>query len=127
MTSWDETVLSKSLTRSCYINPGPIPHLPHDHWCPTRWDLAWSSRPREIDHHPGLFPFSNNCTNCCCLLAKLLACCPVAHPSLVQVYNFICCPYTALWSWPLWRGWSLFDWVCGQVSFILVMGSNRCS
>jgi len=32
----------------------------------------------------------------------------------------------ALWSWPLWRGWSLFDWVCGQVSFIQVTGSNRC-
>jgi len=33
-------------------------------------------------------------------------------------------PYTALWSWPLWWGWSLFDWVCGQVSFIQITGSN---
>jgi len=30
-------------------------------------------------------------------------------------------------SWPLWRGWCLFDWVCGQVSFIQVTGSNRYS
>ena len=42
-----------------------------------------------IDHHLKLLPFSNNCTNSCCLLTKLLAYCPVAHPSLVQVYNFI--------------------------------------
>jgi len=32
------------------------------------------------------------------------------------------CAYTALWSWPLWRSWSLFDWVCEQAT-----GSNRCS
>jgi len=61
------------------------------------------------------------------MIAPTVIACPVSHPSLVQLYNFIWCPYTALRSWPLWRGWSLFDWVCGQVSFIQVTGSNRCS
>jgi hypothetical protein len=68
---------------------GLIPHLPHDHWCPTRWDIAWNPRTRVIDRHLELLPFCNNCTNNCCLLTKLLAYCPVAHPSLVQVYNCI--------------------------------------
>jgi len=45
-------------------------------------------RPREIDHLELLF--SNDCTNCCCLiLTKLLAYCSVANPSLVLVYNSI--------------------------------------
>ncbi len=35
------------------------------------------------------FHFSNNCANSCCLLTKLFAYCPVVHPSLVQVYNFV--------------------------------------
>ena len=48
-----------------------------------------SPRPRVIDRHLELLPFSNNCANSCCLLTKLLAYCPVAHPSLVQVYNYI--------------------------------------
>ena len=30
---------------------------------------------------------TNNYANSCCLPTKLLAYCPVAHPSLVQVYN----------------------------------------
>ena len=42
-----------------------------------------------IDRHLEILQFSNNCVNSCCLLTKLLAYCPVAHPSLVQVYNFI--------------------------------------
>ncbi len=36
-----------------------------------------------------VLPFSNNCANSCCLVTKLFAYCPVAHPSLVQVYNFV--------------------------------------
>ena len=44
---------------------------------------------RVIDRHLELLSFSNNCANSCCLLTKLLAYCPVAHPSLVQVYNSI--------------------------------------
>ncbi len=58
-------------------------------WYSTRRDLAWSPSPREIDSHLEFLPFSNNCANSCRLLTKLLAYCPVAHPSLVQVYNFI--------------------------------------
>ena len=50
--------------------------------CATR-----EARPRVIDRHLEL-PFSNNCANSCCLLTKLLAYCPVGHPSLVQVYNY---------------------------------------
>lgn len=34
-------------------------------------------------------PFSNNCSNSRSLLTKLLACCGLAHPSLVQVYNLV--------------------------------------
>ncbi len=66
-----------------------IPHLSQDHWYSTRRDLAWSPSPREIDSHLEFLPFSNNCANSCCLLTKLFAYCPVAHPSLVQVYNFV--------------------------------------
>lgn len=66
--------LFRSSTRTCLCSSGLILHLPHDHWCPARWDLAWSSRPRATDRHP----FSNNG-----------AYYPVAHPSLVQVYNLI--------------------------------------
>ncbi len=62
-----------------------IPHLSLDHWYSTRRDLAWSPSPRDIDSHLEFLPFSNNCTNSCCLLTKLFAFCPVAHPSLVQV------------------------------------------
>ncbi len=28
---------------------GLVPHRSHDHWNSTRWDLAWSPGPREID------------------------------------------------------------------------------
>ncbi len=38
----------------------------------------------EIDSHLEFLPFSNNCANSCCLLTKLFAYCPVAHPSLEQ-------------------------------------------
>ncbi len=41
------------------------------------------SSPREIDSHLEFLPFSNNCSNSCCLLTKLFAYWPVAHPSLV--------------------------------------------
>lgn len=36
---------------------GLIPHLPHNHWCPTRWDLPWSPKPRETDRRLELLPF----------------------------------------------------------------------
>ncbi len=52
-------------------------------------DFAWSPSPREIDSNLEFLPFSNNCANSCCLLTKLFSYCPVAHPSLVQVYNFV--------------------------------------
>ncbi len=81
--------LFRSLTRSSRIVLGWSPHPSQDHWYSTRWDLAWSPSPREIDSHLEFLPFSNNCTNSCCLLTKLFAYCPVAHPSLVQVYNSV--------------------------------------
>ncbi len=55
----------------------------------SRRDLAWSPSPREIDSHLEFLSFSNNCANSCCLLTKLFAYCPVADPSLVQVYNVV--------------------------------------
>ncbi len=75
--------LFRSLTSSRLI-----PHLSLDHWYSTRRDLAWSPSSREIDSHLEFLPFSNNCAKSCCFLTKLFAYCPVAHPSLVQVYNF---------------------------------------
>ncbi len=54
-----------------------------------RQDLTWSPSPREIDSNLEFLPFFYNCANSCCLLTKLFAYCPVAHPSLVQVYNFV--------------------------------------
>ncbi len=62
---------------------GLIPHRSHDHWNSTRWDLAWSPRPREIDIYFVFLPFANNRTNCCHLLTKLLGDGLVAHSSLV--------------------------------------------
>ncbi len=60
-----------------------IPHRSLDHWNSTRWDLAWSLRPREIDSYFVFLPFANNRTNCCHLLTKLLGDGLVAHSSLV--------------------------------------------
>ncbi len=54
-----------------------------------RQDLTWSPSPRGIDSHLEFLSFFYNCANSCCLLTKLFAYCPVAHPSLVQVYNFV--------------------------------------
>ncbi len=51
----------------------------------SRVVLGWSLTFLNLE----FLQFSNNCTNSCCLLTKLFACCPVAHPSLVQVYNFV--------------------------------------
>ncbi len=62
---------------------GLIPHCSHDHWNSTRWDLAWSPRPREIDSYFVFLPFENNRTNFCHLLTKLLGHGLVAHSSLV--------------------------------------------
>ncbi len=62
---------------------GLIPHRSHDHWNSTRWDLAWSPSPREIDSYFVFLPFANNRTNCCHLLTKLLGDDLVAHSSLV--------------------------------------------
>ncbi len=44
---------------------GLIPHCPRDHWNSTRWDLAWSPRPREIDSYSVFLSFVNNRTNFC--------------------------------------------------------------
>src|SRR4029434_11297967 len=55
----------------------------------TRGYLAWSPRPRAIDSCLVLLPFTNNRTNSCLLLTKLLADGCVTHSSLVQVYNLI--------------------------------------
>ncbi len=82
--------LFRSLTKSSRVVLGwLIPHLSQDHWYSTRRDLAWRHSPREIDSHLEFLPFSNNYTNSCCLLTELFAYCPVAHPILVQVYNFV--------------------------------------
>ena len=42
---------------------GLIPDLSHHRWYPTRWNLVWSPRPREIGSD--FVPFSNNCSNSC--------------------------------------------------------------
>src|SRR4029434_557193 len=66
-----------------------ILHLSDDHRYRTREYLAWSPRPRAIDSCLMLLPFTNNRTNSCLLLTKLLADGFVTHSSLVQVYNLI--------------------------------------
>src|SRR4029434_6401110 len=60
-----------------------------DHRYRTRGYLAWSPRPRAIDSCLVLLAFTNNRTNSCLLLTKLLADGFVTHSSLVQVYNLI--------------------------------------
>ncbi len=72
--------------------------------------------------------FSNNCANSCCPLTKLFAYCPLAHPSLVQVYNFF-----SLVSLDSSLVLSIMErlkseWMSGkQVSFIQLTSSNRCN
>ena len=44
---------------------GLIPDLSHHHWYPTRGDLVWRPRPREIGGDFVFLPFSNNCSNSC--------------------------------------------------------------
>src|SRR4029434_1432510 len=68
---------------------GVILHLSDDHRYRTRGSLAWSPRSRAIDSCLVLLPFTNNRTNSCPLLTKLLADGFVTHSSLVQVYNLI--------------------------------------
>src|SRR4029434_9880664 len=68
---------------------GVILHLSDDHRYRTRGYLAWSPRPRAMDSCLVLLPFTNNRTNSCLLLTKLLAAGFVTHSSLVQVYNLI--------------------------------------
>ncbi len=67
--------------RSC--SSGLIPHRSHDQSNSTRWDLAWSPSPREIDSYFVFLPFVYNRTNCCHLLTKLLGDGLAAHSSLV--------------------------------------------
>ncbi len=91
---------------------GLIPHRSHDHWNYTRWDLAWSPRPREIDSYFVFLPFANNRTNCCHLLTKLLdrwSCSP--FQPCVGLQSCPWHPWTALCSWPWWRVWDLIDWL----------------
>ncbi len=63
---------------------GLIPHRSHDHWNSTRWDLAWSPKPREIDSYFVFLPIVNNHTNCCHLLTKLLGDGLVVHSPLCR-------------------------------------------
>ncbi len=107
----------RSLTRSSRCSSGLIPRRSHDHWNSTRWDLAWSPRPREIDSYFVFLPFANNHTNCC-HLTKLLANGLVAHSSLVQVYNLV--PDILRQLFGLGHGGEFGIWLiycfCGQVS-----------
>ncbi len=58
-------------------------------WYSTRQDLAWSPSPR-LTVILNFFHFLIiELEGSCCLLTKLFAYCPVAHLSLVQVYNFV--------------------------------------
>ncbi len=82
---------------------GLIPHHSHDHWNSSRWDLAWSPRPKEIE----LFCVSSIYE----WLHQLLS------PSHQAAWRwswspFQPCvglqsrpwhPWTALWFWPWWR------------------------
>ncbi len=42
------------------VSSGLIHHCSHDHWNSTRWDLAWSPSPREIDSYFVFLLFANN-------------------------------------------------------------------
>ncbi len=66
---------------------GLIPHRSHNHLNSTRWDLAWSTSPWEIDSCFVFLPFANNRTNCCHLL---VSCSP-----------FLPCVYLQSCSWHL--------------------------
>ncbi len=70
----------RSLTRSSRVVLG---------WSLSSGSLILHEARSFMDSHLEFLPFSNNCTNSCCLLTKLFAYCPVAHPKLVQVYNFV--------------------------------------
>ena len=59
------TTAFRSLTSSSCVGAGLIPDFSHHHWYPTRRDLVWSPRPREIDGDFVFLPFSNNCSNSC--------------------------------------------------------------
>lgn len=49
-----------------------------------RTTLKWIVQElRDSDSHLEFLPLSNNC-----LLSKLLACCPVVYPGLVQIHSF---------------------------------------
>ncbi len=102
-----------------------IPHLSQDHSYSTRRDLAWSPSPKEIERHLEFLPFSNNCANSCWLLTKLFAYCPVAHPSPVQVYNFVPCVLRQLFG--LAHTGEAGVWLIECVSFLQVTSSNRCN
>ncbi len=82
-------VLFRSLTRSSRVVLGWPLTFRRVIDTPRGEILHWSPSPREIDSHLEFLPFSNNCANIGCFLTKLFAYCPVAHPSLVQVYNFV--------------------------------------
>src|SRR4029434_1183562 len=68
---------------------GVILHLSDDHRYRTRGYLASRPSPRAIDSSWVCLPLTNNRTNSCLLLTKLLANGFVTHSSLVQVYNLI--------------------------------------
>ena len=93
------------------------PWLSHHHWYPTRRDLAWSPRPREIgsDFHfliiaPTVVNFSPGCL--------LFSCSPSQPCASLQFCPWY--PYTAPLSCPWWKCWNVIDCVdrCLLYSYI---------
>ncbi len=117
--------LCRSFTRSPRVVLGFL-HSSCDNFDPKGWDLAWSPRSREIISGLVCLPFSNNCSHSWFLHTKLLTYCRFSLPSLVQVYNFVSGVLWQLFGLGYSGVWSVTVWGCGQVSFILIMSSNRC-
>ncbi len=68
-------------------SPGLIPHRSHDHWNSTRWDLAWSPRPREIDSYFVFLPF----TSISKYLFDSLKCKSIYNFFEMRFSGFFCC------------------------------------
>ena len=88
--------------------PGLIPDLSHHHWYPTRQDLAWSPRPREIG---GDFVTVVNFPSSCLLifLYPIPALCRSTILSLMSLDSSFVLPMVETLE---------CDWLCGQVCFI---------
>ncbi len=118
-------VLFRSLTRYSHVVLGWS--LTFLRIIDTPWGEILHGAPvlREIDSHLEFLPFSNNCANSCCLFTKLFAYCPVAHSSLVQVYNFV--PSVLRQLFGLDHSGEVGYWVIERMSFIQLTSSNRCN